>query len=204
APARARAPVFTPDGRSLVFSSNRDGQWAAWIIGIDGGGLRKITDPPGGAVYVFVSPKGDQVVFAAGSGRAMFSAPVASAPAPAPATELPGTAIDGKFFNPTGWSPDGARLAGRLMSDSGRTSGVAVYDLRAHTTTAISADETIAAKWLSDSHRVVYFTKNGRELVVVDTMTRTRTVVDVRLPGPSANEMFAISPDDRTIYYGAA
>ena len=28
-------------------------------------------------------------------------------------------------------------------------------------------------------------------------------LVDVRLPGPSANEMFAISPDNRTIYYGA-
>jgi Tol biopolymer transport system component len=201
-PSRDRAPVFTPDGRSLVFYSNRDGQWAAWMIGVDGGGLRKVTDPPGGAVYVFVSPKGDQVVFAAGSGRAMFSAPVASAPAPA--TELTGTANGGNFFNPTGWSPDGARLAGRLMSDSGRTSGVAVYDLGAHTTTMISADETIAAKWLSDSRRVVYFTKNGRELVVVDTVTRKRTVVDVRLPGPSANEMFAISPDDRTIYYGAA
>jgi Tol biopolymer transport system component len=199
---RDRAPVFTPDGRSVVFYSNRDGQWAAWMIGIDGGGLRKITDPPEGAVYVFVSPKGDEIVFAAGSGRAMFSAPIASAPVPA--TLLAVTATDGKFFNPTGWSPDGVRMAGRLMSDSGRTSGVAVYDLRAHTTTMISADETIAAKWLSDSRRVVYFTKNGRELVVADTVTRKRTVVDVRLPDPSANEMFAISPDDRTIYYGAA
>jgi Tol biopolymer transport system component len=199
---RDRAPVFTPDGRSLVFYSNRDGQWAAWMIGIDGGGLRKITDPPEGAVYVFVSPTGDEIVFAAGSGRAMFSAPIASAPVPA--TRLAGTATDGKFFNPTGWSPDGIRMAGRLMSDSGRTSGVAMYDLRAHTTTMISADETIAAKWLSDSRRVVYFTKNGRELVVVDAVTLKRTVVDVRLPDPSANEMFAISPDDRTIYYGAA
>ena len=35
-------------------------------------------------------------------------------------------------------------------------------------------------------------------------MTRQRTVVDVRLPGPATpNEMFAISPDNRTIYYGA-
>jgi eukaryotic-like serine/threonine-protein kinase len=200
--ARDRAPVFTPDGRSLVFYSNRDGQWAAWTIGVDGGGLRKIADPPGGAVYAFVSPKGDQVVFAAGSGRAMFAAPIASTPAAA--TELPGTATGGRFFNPTGWSPDGARLVGRLMSDSGRNSGVATYDLNAHTTTMIAADETIAAKWLSDSRRVVYFTNNGRELVVVDMVTRKRTVVDVRLPGAAANEMFAVSPDDRTIYYGAA
>ncbi|MGH9204869.1 MAG: hypothetical protein ACRD2A_26890 [Vicinamibacterales bacterium] len=68
----------------------------------------------------------------------------------------------------------------------------------------ISTDVTYAPKWLADSRRVLYFTKNGSELVVVDSVTRTRTVVDVRLPGPSPDEMFAISPDNRTIYYGAA
>jgi hypothetical protein len=60
-------------------------------------------------------------------------------------------------------------------------------------------------KWLADSRRVVYFGKNGTELVVLDTATRKRTVVDVRLPAPAiTNELFAISPDNRTIYYGAA
>jgi hypothetical protein len=29
-------------------------------------------------------------------------------------------------------------------------------------------------------------------------------VVDARLPAPSSAEMFAISPDNRTIYYGAS
>ena len=48
---RDRAPVFTPDGRSLVFYSNRDGNWPAWIVGIDGSGLRKIAGPPSGAMY---------------------------------------------------------------------------------------------------------------------------------------------------------
>jgi hypothetical protein len=28
--------------------------------------------------------------------------------------------------------------------------------------------------------------------------------LDVRLPGPSTNDVFAISPDNKTIYYGAA
>jgi hypothetical protein len=50
----------------------------------------------------------------------------------------------------------------------------------------------------------VYFTKNGWELVTLDIATHKRTIVDVRLPGPSTNEIFAISPDNRTIYYGAA
>jgi hypothetical protein len=38
----------------------------------------------------------------------------------------------------------------------------------------------------------------------VDTVTGERTAVEVRLPAPSMNEVFAVSPDNRTIYYGAA
>ena len=110
---------------------------------------------------------------------------------------------NGKYFTPSGWSPDGARLAGTLVSEGGRPSASAC------TTSPRTNDGdlrrwTYAAKWLADSRRVVYFTKNGSELVVLDTVTRKRTVVDVRLPGPSTNEMFAISRDNRTIYYGAA
>jgi hypothetical protein len=51
---------------------------------------------------------------------------------------------------------------------------------------------------------VVYFAKNGTQLVVLDTVTRVRTVVDVRLPGPSSSDVFAVSRDGRTIYYGVS
>ena len=200
-PARDRAPMFTPDGRSLVFYSNRDGGWAAWIIGVDGGNLRKIAGP---AYNPQVSPRGDSIFFFADSGKVgVFSARLASDTG-APPIQLPGTTTGGKLFNQTALSPDGARLAGYLVSDSGRPSGVAVYDIGAQMTTMISADETPGPRWLADGRRVVYFTKNGWELVVLDTVTRTRTVVEVRLPAPSTGEVVAISPDNRTIYYGAA
>ena len=62
-----------------------------------------------------------------------------------------------------------------------------------------------AFRWLPDAgRRVLYFTKTGQELVILDTATRVRAVVDVRLPRPSTNEIFALSPDNRTMYYGAA
>lgn len=38
--------------------------------------------------------------------------------------------------------------------------------------------------------------------MVLDTQTRERSVVDVRLSASSTRELFAISPDNRTIYYG--
>jgi hypothetical protein len=79
-----------------------------------------------------------------------------------------------------------------------------VYDIGAQTTTIIATDETSAVEWLADGRRLLYFTKGGSELVVLDVATRKRTIVEVRLAGPSTNEVFAISPDNRTIYYGAA
>ena len=58
--------------------------------------------------------------------------------------------------------------------------------------------------WLADSRRLIYFAKSGSELVVLDSMTRKRTVIDVHLPAPNTNDVFTISRDNRTIYYGAA
>ena len=69
-----------------------------------------------------VSPKGDQVVFVNGNNRSSFSAPLAASASP-PA-ELPGTSVDGKYFTPTGWSPDGSRLAGILQTGSGRPASI--------------------------------------------------------------------------------
>jgi Tol biopolymer transport system component len=200
--ARDRAPVFTPDGRSLMFYSNRAGRWEPWIVGIDGGGLRKVLDRPSGAVYAYISPKGDAIAFVSDSGREAFVASIDRSPVTV--TQLPGTAIDGKFFSATDWSPDGTRLAGVFNAESGRPAGIGVYDLRAKSVALISPDEAWAAKWLADGRRMMYFVKNGQEIVVLDSLTRQRTVVDVRLPAPSLNETFAISRDSRTIYYGAA
>ena len=199
-PARDRAPVFTPDGRSLIFYSNRGGKWDAWIVGVDGGGLRKLADAPEGAVYVQASPKGDAVVFTGDSGRRMFFAPIK--PAPATATELAGTTLDGKYFSATAWSGDGTRLAGSFASPSGRPAGVGIYDLGTHAVAMVSNDEANGVKWLADNRRIVYFHDDWL-LIVLDTVTRKRVVVPVRLPGPAAKEMFAIGRDDKTIYYGA-
>jgi len=105
------------------------------------------------------------------------------------------------------WSRDGTRIAGILASSSGRmgNAGVAVYDLATHATTALNTDDASAVMWLADGRRVVYFANNGTELIVLDTVTLRRTSVDVRLPAPAVfNEGFAVSPDNRTIYYGAA
>jgi len=199
--ARDRAPVFMLGDKSLIFYSNRNGAWQVWKIGIDGSGLQQLTSLPGGAVYAVVSPKGDAVVANGDNGRTMFITPLAAGGASRP---LEGTTLDGTFFGANDWSADGTRLAGTLASASGRSVGVAIYDLAAKTTTQISTDETYAVRWLPDSRRVILFANGGSELVVLDTATKARTPIKVRLPAPSITDMFAISRDGRFIYYGGS
>ena len=198
--ARDRAPMFTPDGRSLVFYSNRGGTWQPWIISTDGGGLRMVAKPADSAVYPIISPKGDQIVFAGAAFSDTFTAPLTSSVSSP--SQLQGVAVGGKNLTVSSWSPDGRLLAGQLVAKSGQPAGVGVYNFAARKTAEISSDPTYAVQWLADSRRVMYFTTGG-QLVVADIATRARTVVDVRLPGAPATDMFAISPDNRMIYYGA-
>jgi Tol biopolymer transport system component len=201
-PARDRAPVFMPDGRSLVFYSNREGGWAAWAIDLDGGNLRRI---PGGdgAIYPSISRDGGRLAFInLETRRAATWVSLGAATQPPAQTRLATAGQDGDLFVPMRWSADG-RLAGVLMSMTGRPTGVGVHDFRTQTTARVAADLTYGAAWLADDRRLAYFTNGLRDLVVTDTATGRRTVIDVALPGPAINEPIAVAPDGRTIYYGA-
>jgi eukaryotic-like serine/threonine-protein kinase len=199
---RDRAPVFTRDGKSVVFYSNRDGGWGIWVIRTDGSNLRKLAEIKPGSVYPVSSPLDDTVVFSSTQpGIGVHSVPLSGGAPPSP---LPNTITASGYFLPTSWSKDGARLCGVLVADSGRASGVAVYDFQSHAITSISSDETFGVRWLPDARRVLYFTQGSHpEIVVVDSVTRQRTVVPMHLPGPPTNDVFSITRDGRTIYYGA-
>jgi Tol biopolymer transport system component len=200
--ARDRGPAFTRDGQSLVFYSNRGGNWDIWSIRIDGSNLRKVGGLESGSTYPIVSPIDETVIFSSiRVGIGIASVPLSGS---RPPTILPGTESSVGFFFATSWSPDGARVCGPLISASGRAAAVGVYDLKAQRSTAIATGEAFGVRWLPDSRRVIYFTTGNRpELVVVDSLTHQRSVVPVRLPGRPTNDVFSLSPDGRTIYYGA-
>jgi Tol biopolymer transport system component len=206
---RDRGPMFTPDGAALVFYSNRDGHWAIWSIRTDGSNLRKIIGPAAGAAgdhgYVdsVLSPRGDRLAFFDIEHSPVEYVCTLSGGRAGPAEVLPNGTIDGKGFSALGWSRDGTRLIGQLTSPSGWPSGIGVYDFAARRLRKVSDDAAGAVAWLTDSRHAVYFRDPGSQLVVVDTDTGAQTLVDVHLPAPAISDVFAVSPDDRTIYYGA-
>src|SRR6476659_652477 len=167
---RDRAPVFTRDGQWLAFYSNRDGAWAIWGIRTDGSNLHKIAGHEGGIAYPVASPIDDRVVFSSTfSASGVYSAPFSGSSQPA---LLEGTKTAAGYFFATSWSRDGSRLSGPLVSDGGRAFGFGIYDLQAHTVTAIASDETFGGRFLPDGRRVVYFTSGKHPaLVVVDSVS---------------------------------
>ena len=113
---------------------------------------------------------------------------------------LDGQTVEDGVLNLTDWSRDGRALTGSIIRTSGRSSGVVVYDVAGKSVRKVSDDSSDRVLWLPDNRRVIYMTP-GHALVVVDTVSGARTVVDSRLP-PAAPFSFAMAPDGRTLYLG--
>jgi len=54
-------PEFSPDGRRLVFASDRKGNFDIWMIGIDGQGATQLTDTPAQEVHPTWAPDGQRI-----------------------------------------------------------------------------------------------------------------------------------------------
>jgi TolB protein len=59
-------PSWSPDGKRIVFDSNRDKNREIYIMNSDGSNLTKLTDEPAGDFHPSWSPGGRKIVFATG------------------------------------------------------------------------------------------------------------------------------------------
>mgnify|MGYP001183203831 CR=1 FL=1 len=57
--------AYSPDGRFIVFSSDRDGNPDLYVMNADGSGVRRITNRPGYDGGPFFSPAGRRIIFRA-------------------------------------------------------------------------------------------------------------------------------------------
>src|SRR5690348_15039465 len=65
-------PRFSPDGKQLLFISDRTGKPQAWVMPTSGGEPRQVTDLPSGVAAAEWSPDGTRLVLSGGSGVKRF------------------------------------------------------------------------------------------------------------------------------------
>ncbi|HEY7292475.1 MAG TPA: hypothetical protein VH583_21740 [Vicinamibacterales bacterium] len=100
-------PVWSPDGQSIVFTSDREGSADLFRVKGDGTGLERLTDSPAYDDQAAFSPDGRQLVFVStrASGHAdLWTLDIASHRA------RPLTSGEGGDFRPS-WSPDARWIA---------------------------------------------------------------------------------------------
>lgn len=196
-PYRNYIGSWSPDGKRILFYSDRSGNWDIYMINEDGSGLKTVvstvgadTEPcwhPDGSSFVFVSDVDSRTVIH----RFDFSAGTT--------TVLNG--ISGSHRSPA-WAPDGERLAFLNKIDS--LWHVVVFDARDSSHQTLYSGVTYPGRptWRSDSERVLYSVAvDGVETIHLASVKGDPAVMFTA--GYNSIGNASVSPDGKTMVFDA-
>ncbi len=98
-------PAWSPDGKKIVFSSERAGKWDLWVVSSEGGTPQRLTDDTNIDYQASWSPDGKWIVYGSGT-AAKFDLRVIPAGGGAPQSIDSGT----RWVLRPAWSSDGRSL----------------------------------------------------------------------------------------------
>jgi len=163
---RDRIPRWSPDGRRILFYSNRTGRYEAWAVLPDGSRTEQLTQSSGEQpTYCMWSPDGQRLTCSRnGAVLVDLSQPVAGRTF----QHLPGSdRVEGNF-GPTSWSQHG--IAGILTrKDFSPLPGIVVYSFETRRFERLS-DRGESPMWLAGLPVLLY--KEGGAIHAFDLRTR--------------------------------
>ncbi|GAB3160832.1 VWA domain-containing protein [Micromonospora sonneratiae] len=160
-PGRKRHPALSPDGRQVVFTSDRGGSDDIWLVSTDGSTPRQLTEHPGEDNWPTWSPDGSRIVFSStrdDPAGDLYVLDVTSGRT----TRL---TTDPAADNQPAWSPDGSRIAfttTRFAPADGSAPATEVVTMPASggpVTRVIPRPwDSAQAAWAPDSRRLAFVT----------------------------------------------
>lgn len=183
---RDRGPAFSPDGRTIAFSSNRGGEYRIWRIATDGTGLAPLATQPTGAYSPEWAPDNRRIAWFTDGYQAVISGPEGAEALPSPGS--------GEGFRPTGWQGD--RIAGLIRSRDGGVVAPAVYSQATKTYRRLDAP-CDWVRWQGSANRLVC--GRGRTLSIIDADSGLAVGPPIALPHPLI-DLSSVTADGRAAY----
>jgi serine/threonine protein kinase/Tol biopolymer transport system component len=161
-PKSDRFPTVTPDGRYIVFHSDRGEAGHLWRMDVDGTNQRQLAADPG-AFWPLISPDSQWVYYTsyAKPQRTIWKVPIDGGTAVHLTASWPGEASQGEglFFDPTitprAISPDGTRFAASYADAARRGFRVGVFPINGGTPIRFDISSATVA-WTRDGSGLVH------------------------------------------------
>ena len=188
---------WSPDGKRIAFSSDRNGGGQVWVANADGSGLKQLTFSTSTELatgFPVWSPDGSKLAVYF-DGTTFLLDPTRSQ-AEQNAQTLP---TDTRYrLVAWDWSPDGKKLLGVIAEGDKRHIGYYSFETNSYEI-ALENSAAVAA-WLPDSRRLVY--GDGSCVYMLDIVTKERTKI-VENPAVEIRSPF-VSRDGKLLYYTAS
>lgn len=186
-----RYPRWSPDGKRIVFISDRSGSHEIWTINADATNLKQLTfNNSKGVSFPHWSPDGTQILYSLNAESFLFDWRKNANEQKPVALPIP---ENGARFVVWDWSLDGKRLTGTFGSGM---EGIGYFSFADNKYVKISDAKEIPS-WLPDSRRVI-FARRGK-VFILDVETKKEK--EIALPQADEISTVGVSRDSNLLYF---
>jgi len=204
-PAEDIEADLSPDGKKIVFASDREGTYDIWVVNVDGSGLIRLTEEPAGDFSPRWSPDGERIAFSrTGSLMVMDSdgSNVKLVTQAKPETDA-APCEAGAFLG--GWSPDGNQLTFYAASATLGVGQVCIVDVDGSNLTVVASEPPgyhVEPAWSPDGEWIAFrsIREGNHEIYIVHPDGTSETNLTNH---PATDLEPDWSPDSQWVVFGS-